>query len=64
MGSTINHISGIAVPMLGGLLWDYAGSKAVFLCGAAIALVSMLYSRNIDEKERIALRRTESVNGQ
>ena len=60
MGSTINHISGIAVPMLGGLLWDYAGSKAVFLCGAAIALVSMLYSRNIDEKERIALRRTES----
>jgi len=32
----------------------------VFLCGAAIALVSMLYSRKLDEKERIALGRTES----
>ena len=60
MGSTINHISGIAVPMLGGLLWDHVGSRAVFLCGAAIALVSMLYSRKLDEKERIALGRTES----
>jgi len=55
MGSTINHISGIAVPMLGGLIWDGLGFQSVFICGAVIALVSMLYSRHLGEKERIAL---------
>ncbi|MGI6163889.1 MAG: MFS transporter [Bacillota bacterium] len=55
MGSTINHISGIAVPMIGGLVWDVVGAGAVFLGGAVIALMSMLYSRNLDQKERMAL---------
>ncbi len=55
MGSTINHISGIAVPMIGGLVWDVVGAGAVFLGGAVISLMSMLYSRNLDQKERMAL---------
>ncbi|HHY17414.1 MAG TPA: MFS transporter [Firmicutes bacterium] len=55
MGSTINHISGIAVPIIGGLVWDAVGAAPVFLGGAAIALMSMLYSRNLGQKEKIAL---------
>ncbi len=55
MGSTINHIAGIAVPIIGGLVWDAIGPAAVFLSGAAVALMSMLYSRTLDQKERLAL---------
>lgn len=55
MGQTINHITGVAVPALGGLLWKAAGGPAVFICGAVIAALSLLYSRDLDRKEKMAL---------
>ena len=54
MGGTINHISGVAVPMLGGYLWDLAGAPVVFISGAGIALASLLYSVTLDKRESAA----------
>lgn len=53
MGSTINHITGVSVPMLGGYIWDMAGSSWVFLAGAAIAGISLAYSVGLEKRERI-----------
>jgi predicted MFS family arabinose efflux permease len=54
MGSTINHISGVAVPMIGGYIWDFAGAPVVFLLGAAVALWSLVYSMKLHNNERVA----------
>jgi predicted MFS family arabinose efflux permease len=54
MGSTINHISGVSVPALGGLLWEAWGAPAVFLSGAAVAGLSLAYSMSLDRRERQA----------
>lgn len=51
MGQTVNHITGVSVPALGGLLWKAMGGQAVFLSGAVIALISLLYSRGLNKKE-------------
>lgn len=51
MGQTVNHITGVSVPALGGFLWKAMGGQAVFLSGALIALVSLLYSRGLNKKE-------------
>jgi MFS family permease len=55
MGQTVNHITGVGVPALGGLLWKAFGGATVFVSGAAIALLSLLYSRGLNMKEREAL---------
>ncbi|MEX0973957.1 MAG: MFS transporter [Bacillota bacterium] len=54
MGQTVNHITGVSVPVLGGLLWKAFGGPSVFLCGTAIALLSLLYSRGLNKKEQQA----------
>jgi len=54
MGQTVNHITGVSVPALGGLLWKAAGGASVFLSGAVIALASLLYSRGLNKKEKEA----------
>ena len=43
MGSTINHITGVAVPTVGGFLWETFGPWATFL-GAALLGVLSTYS--------------------
>ncbi|SHE89526.1 Predicted arabinose efflux permease, MFS family [Microbulbifer donghaiensis] len=43
---TINHIAAVAIPVLFGLLW-LVSPAAVFWCGAAMALVSLLLAQNI-----------------
>jgi len=44
---TINHISAIAVPLLGGYVWVTFGSQAPFLLGVGIAVLSLLLSQLI-----------------
>lgn len=53
MGSTVNHLSGVSVPVLGGYLWDAFGPGVVFASGAAIAALSLLYSRSLDRRDKI-----------
>ncbi len=43
MGVTMNHVSSVIVPVVGGLLWEGLGRyEVVFFCGSAVAIVSLL----------------------
>ena len=42
MAQTINHISALIVPVLGGILWVQISPSATFLAGVAIAAVSLV----------------------
>lgn len=45
MGQTINHLSAVFVPALGGLLWKLYGYQVTFLAGTAIVLVGLVFTR-------------------
>jgi predicted MFS family arabinose efflux permease len=47
MAQTINHISALVVPWLGGLLWVEVSPTATFLAGTAIAAVSLAFAQFI-----------------
>lgn len=49
MGSTVNHIVAIVLPVIGGLIWSAFGYKYVFLMGSGISLVSVLLTYSIKE---------------
>ena len=38
---TINHVAAIVVPVIGGTVWQLFGSRAPFLVGVGIVLVSL-----------------------
>jgi len=42
---TINHISAVAVPLLGSLVWVMFGSQAPFLIGVGIAILSLVLAQ-------------------
>ncbi len=46
VGFTINHISAVVIPALGGALW-MIDSKIPFIAGAAIAVLSLIFSQYI-----------------
>jgi hypothetical protein len=41
MAQTINHISALVVPVLGGILWEQIAPSATFLAGVGIAVISL-----------------------
>ena len=41
MGVAFNHVAAVAMPLVGGLLWKYAGYQYVFVIGAAAAAASV-----------------------
>ena len=43
MAVTINHISALVVPVVGGLLWVEVGPSATFLAGVVIAIISLVF---------------------
>lgn len=42
MGGTINHITGILVPVVGGFMWAFFSPRSVFLTGAVICIISLV----------------------
>ncbi|MEJ5198882.1 MAG: hypothetical protein WHX53_08155, partial [Anaerolineae bacterium] len=42
---TINHISAIVVPLVGGAVWTLYGSEAPFLFGAGIVLIALVLTQ-------------------
>ena len=42
MAQTINHVSALIVPVLGGILWMQVSPSATFLAGVVIALISLV----------------------
>jgi predicted MFS family arabinose efflux permease len=56
MGSTVNHIAAVGVPVVGGLLWSTVGYQVTFLAGAATCLLSVLAALAIRIERGPALR--------
>ncbi|MHB8756642.1 MAG: MFS transporter [Bacillota bacterium] len=46
-GSTINHISGVGFPLLGGIIWRVMGPGATFIFGAILAAASAVVSNYV-----------------
>jgi predicted MFS family arabinose efflux permease len=42
MAQTINHVSALVVPVLGGILWEQISPSATFLAGVGIAVISLV----------------------
>lgn len=42
LAQTINHVSAIVVPILGGMLWDLVHPSVPFLAGVVIAIISLI----------------------
>lgn len=51
MGSTIQHIAAVAIPVLGGWLWDSISPMATFLAGALLCVVSLIQAYRLPEKQ-------------
>jgi MFS family permease len=49
-GSTIGHIPGVLVPVLGGFLWAWAGPAATFLCGTAMCAAGFFYAAQLERR--------------
>ncbi len=43
MGVTMNHIAAVAMPITGGLLWEKLGYEVVFMIGALIVIISLVF---------------------
>lgn len=54
MGSTINHILGLIIPVVGGMLWHSLGYHATFIMGAAVTLVCVIYSSTLKRPAQAA----------
>ncbi len=46
-GVTVNHISAVILPILGGVIWEVLGFRATFLFGAFIVFLDMLFSLKV-----------------
>ena len=45
--TTINHISAVIIPIVGGTVWALLGSQATFLIGVGIAVISLVLAQLI-----------------
>ncbi|HNV44527.1 MAG TPA: MFS transporter, partial [Exilispira sp.] len=43
MGVTMNHIAAVAMPIIGGILWEKLGYEVVFMIGAVIVIISLVF---------------------
>ena len=50
MAQTINHVSALIVPVLGGILWTQIAPAATFLAGVVIAVISLVLVQFIQTK--------------
>ena len=51
MGVTFNHISSVAAPLIGGFAWKAFGYQAIFIAGAAVAAISLVFAQWIPKKQ-------------
>jgi MFS family permease len=50
VGFTINHISAVVIPVIGGVLW-MVNWRVPFIAGAAIALLSLVFAQKVKVRE-------------
>jgi len=54
MGVAFNHIAAVSMPLVGGLIWNWVGSRWVFYLGASAAALSILPTLLIPPRPRRA----------
>jgi MFS family permease len=54
MGVAMNHVASVAMPLTGGMLWQYCGYRWAFLTGVITAACSICVALKLPERERIA----------
>ena len=47
MGVTMNHVSSVAAPLIGGFAWVLFGYKVIFIAGAVLCLISLAVSQKV-----------------
>ncbi len=52
-GSTVNHIFGVAIPVFGGVLWEWFGPVVPFLMGAAVVALGAAYAWWLEAGRRL-----------
>ena len=52
MGLTWNHVAAVSVPLGAGWIWAQYGYERIFLCGIALAFVSLLVCATLPRHER------------
>jgi len=45
MGVTFNHVSSVAVPLIGGFAWMACGYQVIFIAGAVVAVISLVFAQ-------------------
>jgi MFS family permease len=55
---TLNHISAVVIPVIGGTIWTLFGSQAPFLMGVGIAVLSLILVQFM----RVPVERTASAH--
>lgn len=61
MGTTINHVTGVLIPVVGGFMWAALSPRSVFLTGAVICIISLFQVQYLpgpavpDEKTQAAV---------
>ncbi len=51
-GMTMNHITAIVIPIIGGLAWNLFGYQVTFIAGAIIVTVDLFFALKIPRKEK------------
>jgi MFS family permease len=54
MGVAMNHVSAVAMPLVGGYVWKYFDYKWTFAMGAAVAAVSILAAMSLPMRRKVA----------
>jgi len=53
MGVTMNHVSSVAAPFVGGMVWHFFGYQIIFFSGAALALISLVVTQWVRPEEQL-----------
>ncbi len=55
-GMTMNHVTAIIIPVIGGLAWNLFGYQVTFIAGAVIVAVDMFFATKIPNEAAVGLR--------
>ena len=50
MGVAMNHVAAVAMPLVGGFLWEYMGYEWVFVIGGVVGVASIIVAHGVPAK--------------
>jgi len=63
MGVTMNHVSSVAAPLVGGVIWHFFGYQIIFFSGAVLALISLAVTQWVNPEGLLAREELERGGG-